>query len=135
MPGVPHVSWIIMSGDGDNPAREFVCQSEPRTACVVPVSRPDDKVFSEVFLYYHGAGDETTYSGSVRVGFFEGAANAQPLTTSMVVKKTEAIGNQSVTHIVTSAPGTYALEFDLVATVTETKKSQPIKERVNVVVK
>src|SRR4051812_13732677 len=135
MPGVPHVSWIIMSGDGDNPDREFVCQSEPRTDCVIPASQPDDKVFSDVFVYYHGAGDETTYSGSIRVGFFEGAADAHTVTTNIVVRKTERIGNQSVTHIVTSTPGTYSVDFDLSAAVTETKKTQPIREKVNVVVK
>ena len=135
MPGTPHVSWIIMHGDSDNPDREFACQSEPRTECVVPASRPDDKVLSEVHIYYHGAGDETKYAGSVRLGFFDGSAASHTLTTNMVVKKTERIGNQSVSDVVTSKPGTYPVEFDLVATVTGTKKTQPIKERINVVVR
>ena len=72
-PGTPYVSWIIMSGDRDNPDQEFVCQSEPRTECVMPVSRPDAQVFSDVHFYYHGAGAETKYTGSIDVGFFQGS--------------------------------------------------------------
>ena len=81
MPGTPHVSWIIMSGDRDNPDREFVCQSEPRTECVVPVSRTDAQVFSDVHIYYHGAGAETRYMGSIRIGFFNGSPAANTVKT------------------------------------------------------
>jgi hypothetical protein len=135
MPGTPHVSWVIMHGDVDNPDREFACQSEPRTECVVPASRPDDTVLSEVHIYYHGAGNETKYEGSVRLGFFDGADVSHTLNTNIVVKKTERIGNQSVSDVVTSKPGTYPIEFDMVATVTGTKTTQPIKERINIVVR
>jgi len=31
----PHLGWVI-SGDTDNPDRDFVCQSDPLTECVVP---------------------------------------------------------------------------------------------------
>ncbi len=55
MPGIPHISWVIMSGDRDNPDREFVCQSEPRAECVVQVSWPDSRVLSDVHIYYHGS--------------------------------------------------------------------------------
>jgi hypothetical protein len=134
-PGTPHVSWVIMHGDSDNPDREFACQSEPRTECVVPASRPGDKVLSNVHIYYHGAGPETKYEGSVQIGFFDGSAAAHTLRTSMVVKKTERIGNQSVSDIVTSKPGTYSVDFDLAATVTDSKKTQPLREKIVVVVK
>jgi hypothetical protein len=66
--GTPHISWIIMSGDRDNPDQEFVCQSDPRNDCVLPVSRPDTQVFSDVHFYYHGAGAETKYTGSIDIG-------------------------------------------------------------------
>src|SRR4029077_15625056 len=114
---------------------EFACQSEPRTACVVPASRPDDKVLSNVHIYYHGAGAETRYDGSVQIGFFDSAPASQTLTTSMVVKKAERIGNQSVSDVVTSRPGTYSVNFDIAATVTDTRKTQPIRETISVVVK
>jgi hypothetical protein len=133
--GTPHISWIIMSGDSDNPDREFVCQSEPRNECVIPVSRPDEQVFSDVHFYYHGAGAETKYTGSIDIGFFQGSPGAHTVQANTTVKKTESIMPHSITGIVTSTPGTYALTFALDATVTETGKSQPIRERVSAVVK
>lgn len=135
MPGAPHVSWIIMSGDSDNPDREFVCQSEPRTDCVVPVSRPDAQVFSDVHVYYHGAGAETKYTGSIQIGFFRGSPTSQSVKTDTAVKKTERIANQSVSGIVTSTPGTYLLDFALVGAVTDTTKTHPIQEKIRVVVR
>ena len=133
--GTPHVTWIIMSGDRDNPDQEFVCQSDLRNDCVLPVSTPDEQVFSDVHLYYHGAGAETKYTGSVDIGFFQGAPDSHKVQPTITVKKTESITNPSVTGIVTSTPGTHALTFDLVATLTDTGKSQPIRERVPAVVK
>lgn len=133
--GVPHISWIIMSGDSDNPDREFVCQSNPRTECVLPVSKPDEQVFSDVHFYYHGAGAETKYTGTIDIGFFQGSPSSHTLQVSTSVKKTESIMPHSVTGIVTSTPGTHALTFAVDATVTETGKGQPIRERVSTVVK
>jgi hypothetical protein len=49
-PGTPHISWVLMYGDRDTPDQEFSCQSEPRTDCVLPVSRPDAQVFSDIHL-------------------------------------------------------------------------------------
>ncbi len=134
-PGTPHISWIIMHGDSDNPDREFVCQSDPRNECVIPVSRPDEQVFSDVHFYYHGAGAETKYTGSIDIGFFQGAADSHKVQANTIVKKTEKIMPHSVTGIVTSTPGTYALTFALEATATDTGKSQPIREQVSAVVK
>jgi hypothetical protein len=134
-PGTPYVSWVIMSGDRDNPDREFVCQSDPHSECVVPASRPDEQTFSDVHVYYHGTGPETKYEGTVEVGFFEGAQNVRTMQTNIVVKKDESITNQSVTSIVTSKPGTYALRFAITATVTDSGKRQPINETVQVAAK
>ena len=133
-PGTPHVSWVIMSGDRDNADREFVCQSDPRTDCVMPVSRPDEQAFADVHVYYHGAGAETKYHGTVAIGFLEGSAAASVAPTSLVVKKDEAFANQSVTGIVTSKPGTYAVTFKLTATVTGTGNTHPIEQSLPVVV-
>ena len=35
-PGTPHVSWVIMSGDRDNPDQDFVSQSEPGAIALYP---------------------------------------------------------------------------------------------------
>ena len=134
-PGTPHISWIIMHGDSDNPDREFACQSDPRTECVLPVSTPEERVFSDVHFYYHGAGAETKYTGSIEVGFFQGSPQSHTVQANTTVKKAESIMPHSVTGIVTSTPGTYPLNFALEATVTGAGKTQPIRERISTVVK
>jgi hypothetical protein len=132
--GTPHISWVIMSGDRDNPDQDFVCQSDPRSDCVVPASRPDAQVFSDVHIYYHGAGADTKYTGSIDVGFFQGPPESHRLQPNITVKKTDSIANQSVVGIVTATPGTYAVTFAIVAAVTG-GNSQPIREQVPVAVK
>jgi hypothetical protein len=133
-PGTPYVSWIIMHGDRDNPDREFACQSDRRDECVVPASSPDAQVFSDVHVYYHGAGSETKYTGSFQIGFFQGAANSRDMKTSITVGQDESIANQSVTGIVTTSPGTYALTFALEAIPSKTGRAQPVRDEVRVVV-
>jgi hypothetical protein len=132
--GTPYISWIIMHGDGDNPDREFACQSAPRSDCVVPASTPEAQVFSDVHVYYHGAGVETVYAGSLDIGFFRGAAASRGNKTSITVKKDQSITNQSTTGIVTNTPGTYALTIAFDAT-TDAGTRQPIREEVRVVVR
>jgi hypothetical protein len=133
-PGTPHVSWVIMSGDRENPDRDFVCQSNPRNNCVVPASRADEQVFSDVHIYYHGAGTETKYLGSFEVGFFQGSPASRTVMTDITVRKMGAIANQNVTGIVTSTPGAYEITFELMAAA-DSKPGQPIRERLPVVVK
>lgn len=134
-PGTPHVSWVIMSGDRDNADREFVCQSDPQTDCVVPASRPDAQAFADVHVYYHGAGAETKYQGTVAIDFLEGSAAATKAPTNIVVKKDESIANQSVTGIVTATPGTYAVTFTMTATVAATGTTHPIQQSLPVIVR
>jgi hypothetical protein len=133
-PGTPFVSWVFMSGDRDNPDREFVCQSTPPSECVMPVSSPEDRVFSDLFFYYHGAGGETKYTGSIQIGFLQGSPDAHKVAVNITAKK-DGITNMSVLDAVTSTPGTYDVTFDVVATSVENGRSQPIRDRVPVVVK
>jgi hypothetical protein len=133
-PGTPHISWVIMTGDRDSPDREFVCQSDPKNDCVVDATRPDDQRFSDVHFYYHGAGAETKYTGSIQIGFFEGAAESHVVQPNITVKKNEEIANQSILGIVSSKPGRFAITFDLVAT-TDTGKTQTIRTDVPIVVR
>jgi hypothetical protein len=134
-PGALHISWVIMSGDSDNPDQEFVCQSDPRNDCVLPVSRPDAQVFSNVHFYYHGAGPETKYAGSIDVGFLQGTPDSHKIQANATVPKNETITNHSVSGIVTATPGSYPVTFAFVATITDSGESQPIRENVAVVVK
>jgi len=130
-PGSPYITWIIMHGDSDNPDREFACQSTPRSDCVLPASTQAEPVFSHVYLYYHGAGAETAYAGTVQIGFFRGATPASASKTNITVKKNESITNQSTTGIVTNTPGTYALTIAFEATV-DKGTARPVREEVNV---
>jgi hypothetical protein len=134
VPGKPYISWVIMSGDSDNPDQDFVCQSDPRNDCVVPASRADARVFSDVHLYYHGVGGETRYAGTMHIGFFQGSASAAKTQVDIAVKKNGEITNQSVVGIVTSTPGTYTIDFDQVASV-DANKGQPLREQLKVTVK
>ena len=129
---LPHVSWVIMSGDRENADREFVCQSDPRNECIVPASRPEAVVFSDVHFYYHGAGAETKYRGSIQIGFFD---EPHGFTVDVIVRKNESITNQSVNDIVSAKPGTYEVSYELDATATDTGKTQPIRGQIPIVVR
>ena len=131
-PGVPRVGWVIMSGDQDNPDRDFVCQSSPRSECVVPVDRPGARVLSHLHVYYHPASTETKYTGSIRIGFFDQPHEINP---SITVKPGESPGNQSVSDFVSTKPGTYPVSIAVVATPTQAGQAQNIRDQVNVIVK
>lgn len=133
--GTPYVSWIIMHGDRENADAEFSCQSTAPADCVVPASRADAQVFSDVHVYYHGAWSETTYVGSYQVGFFQSTAGPSDIQTRITVRGVNKITNESVTGIVTSTPGTYALRFALDASAPGVTMTQPVREDVRVIVR
>lgn len=133
VPGTPHVTWVLMYGDRDNADSEFACQSDPRTDCVLPASRPDAQSFSDIHFYFHGAGAETRYEGTIDIGYLQGS---EPHTsrTDIAVQKSESIKNQSVIGIVTSTPGKYAVTLSLTGTVRDTGKPVPIRTTIPVTV-
>jgi hypothetical protein len=130
--GTPRLGWVIMHGDADNPDREFVCQSAPRTECVMPASRPDARVFGHVHFYYHSATVDTRYTGTIRVGFFN---SPREIKAGVPVKARDRAGNQSVSDIVTSTPGTYTLDIDVAAAAAATGQTENIRDRVTVTVR
>ena len=134
-PGTPHISWVLMYGDRDTADREFACQSDPRTECVLPASKPDAQVFSDIHFYFHGAGAETRYEGTIDKGYLQGAPGSHISQTSIKVLKNESITNSSTTGIVTSTPGTYTVTISLTATVKETGKTMTVRETIQVIVK
>ncbi len=134
-PGEPHISWVIMYGDRDNPDREFACQSDPRTECVIPASTSESQVLSDVHVYYHGVSRETKYVGSVRIDYFEGATRSPTWPTTITVKKSESIRSQSIRGLVSSTPGQYSITIDLTATTTETGGARPIRDSIQTVVR
>jgi hypothetical protein len=87
-----------------------------------------------LYVYYHGAGDEIRYTGSIQVGFFEGPPTEAHEVRPNIVVKGNDIRPQSVVDDVRATPGTYSLTFDVVAT-TAAGTLQPIRDVVRVVVK
>ena len=129
--GVPHISWIIMHGDRENPDSEFACQSTGPSECVLPASRPDTRVFSDVHLYLHGTGSQTTYLGTYRVNFFNGGdTSLNEFQIRTTLPGNEKIANQSVTGIVTSTRGRYVLR--IAADATTAAGPTPIRQDVPV---
>jgi len=133
-PGTPNVTWVLMYGDRDNPDQEFACQSAPRTDCVLPASRADAESFSDIHFYYHGAGGRTHYEGTRNIGFFR-VSGSFTSRIDLTVEKNQSITNQSVSGIVTPMPGTYMVTLSLMATLTDTGKTVPVQETIQVTVK
>lgn len=130
--GQPHVSWVIMYGDRDNPDAEFACQSTGPRECAIPSTREGQRVFSDVHLYYHGAGQETVYKGTYSIEFL-GDAPPRIVSTSITVRGEEQIENQTVTGLVTTTPGRYMvrLVFDAAP---KDRPSQAVREVISITV-
>jgi hypothetical protein len=130
--GSPRVGWVIMSGDAENPDRDFVCQSNPRSECVVPADRQDARVVSHVHMYYHAASTETKYTGSIRIEFFDQPHEINP---SITVRPGESPGNQSVSDFVSMKPGKYGMSTAVVATSTQTGQTRTIRDQASIIVR
>jgi hypothetical protein len=116
-PSLPSVGWVIMHGHDYNPNEEFGCQSTPRSDCWVHASVPTEKTFSEVHVYFHPAKTaktETTYSGTVKIGFFSDSATSSGMKVDATVKPGD-VGNHSVVGVVTDKPGRYVMNVDVTA--------------------
>jgi hypothetical protein len=124
-----------MYGDRDNSDREFSCQSEPRSECVLPASKADEQVYSDLHFYFHGVGGETKYEGTKNLSYLQGTPDSHVSAVNVTATKNESITNASVSRIVTSTPGTYTVTVSATATVTGTGKKYPIQESFQVVVK
>jgi hypothetical protein len=134
-PTTPHISWEIKVGDGDNPDKTSVCQSDPRSQCVVPASTPDHQVFATVHLYFHPATVETKYSGTVQLGLFEGSPAAHELKIDATVKPDDSPGTNTIYDIVTSKAGTDHVLVLAVATPVPSGRPVTIRDDIIVVVK
>jgi hypothetical protein len=124
-----------MYGDSDNPDREFACQSGTSEGCVLPASRPDAQVFSDIHFYYHGVGGETRYQGTIAIGYLQASPDVHTSRINITVKNNESITNSSVTGIVTSKPDAYTVTIAVAATVADTKNTQRLDQTIRVIVK
>lgn len=123
-----------MAGDRDSPDRDFICQSNPRSDCVLEASRPDRPVFADFHFYFHPALADTHYAGSIQIGSF--GANSQDLKPDLTVKAGDEVGNHSVVGLVTDRPGTYTMAVSVNSTAADgSGVTSRIREDVSLVVK
>jgi hypothetical protein len=116
--GIPQISWSIHAGTAEDPEQLTVCESEPRSECIVGASRPDNPFFASVRLYLHAVSVEATYKGVMQVGFF-GSDPRSVLVYDRLPAK----------------PGVYALEVDLVAFLGPSEDERQIRDRADVTVR
>lgn len=129
--GTPHISWNIHGGDADSNQKEL-CQSDPRTECNLPASREGAKSLATVHVFFHPAANDTKYTGTIAVGFFD---ERHEITPNATVKRGGAPVGQSVTDIVTTKPGTYRLHMSIVATNVATGQASKIEDDITVIVR
>jgi hypothetical protein len=129
--GAPRVGWVIMAGTRDDPDQEFVCQSDPRSECAMPASQPNSQAFSRAYFYFFPTMNDTTYAGTIQIGFFEGTAPHE-IKPNITVKRGGPVANTSVLGIVSSMPGPRELRIALNA---QGGATQEIRDTVPVLVK
>jgi hypothetical protein len=132
--GAPRISWEIYAGDEDNPWDTLVCQSNPRQDCALTAGQK--KLYASLLVYYFAATDETTYTGSIQIGFFEGAPESRQIKPNIRVRPgNHGFENQSITGLVSPTPGAYPLTIDLTATAGPTRASTMIRDEFSVAVR
>jgi len=134
VPSVPHISWLIASHEG-NGNEQVVCQSDPRTECVLPVGSGETRRMATVHLYLHPSGIETRYVGTMQVGFMNGSPEPHDTRVNSTVTPGSSPVNVSVTGLVTSRPGTYPMTIALSAETSTTQRPLDIRETLSVTVK
>ena len=134
VPSVPHISWLIASHQGDG-NEQVVCQSDPRTDCILPVGSANTRRMATVHLYLHPSAIETRYVGTMRVGFMNGSPEPHDTRVNSTVKPGSSPVNVSVTGLVTSRPGIYPMTLALTAETSTTQHPLDIRRSLSVTVK
>lgn len=135
VPTVPHVTWTIAS-EGQDERERIVCQSDPRTDCVMAASAKDRRMLAIVHLYLHPAAVETKYVGSIQVGFLNGSSNDRhEAKVDSTVRPKDPPANVTLTGVVTQKPGVYTMAISLEATSGAGGGPQSINDKIQVTVK
>jgi hypothetical protein len=132
--GIPQISWSIHAGTAEDPEQLTVCESEPRSECIVGASRPDNPFFASVRLYLHAVSVEATYKGVMQVGFF-GGAEPHTVEIDAIVQPGSDPRSVLVYDRLPAKPGVYALEVDLVAFLGPSEDERQIRDRADVTVR
>ncbi len=135
VPKVPHVSWVI-AVETTNGQERVVCQSDPRTECLLPSSTRDRRTLATVHLYLHPSTAETKYVGTMRVTFLDGSsAEVHETKVDSTVGVRDAPVGASLTGIVTERAGSYSMTIALTATSPAATNAHEIQDTVQVTVK
>jgi hypothetical protein len=134
VPSAPHISWLIAVHSG-NDNEQTVCQSDPRTDCVLVSATAGARRMVTVHLYLHPSTVQTKYVGAMQLGFLNGSAEPHETRVNSTVKRGSSPVGVSVTGVLTSKPGTYPMTIALTAETSSTQRPVDIREMLSVTVK
>jgi len=130
---VPHISWVLRSGT-DIGREQPVCQSDPRTECVLPAGPDSARRFATVSLYMHPVRVLTAYRGSLEVTFVDTPSGVYGTPIDLSVQPGRNPVAATITGLTTSKPGQYVMAIALIA-YPAGQVGREIREAVPVVVK
>ena len=112
----PHITWEIRTGR-DIGDEDLVCGSgRPAVLCVLPASTPERRTMTTVHLFLHAAAQPTSYLGVLTIPFVGGSDSPTEREVSATVAPRNRPYGVTVSGMVTSKPGGYALRARLDAT-------------------
>ena len=131
IPNTPHISWVITT-EREQGTEQMVCQSDPRTPCVVPATTVNAKRLATFHLYLHPGASDTKYTGTMQVGFFSGTVQQSKIDATVTAGN--APHGVSTTDIVTQRSGSYAIKLELNAVSGTPPSTQVIEDDIVVTV-
>ena len=129
----PHITWDIRAGGDGGEERRICASAEPQPRCVFAGATTASRPLTTFHLFLHPAARTAAYDGTIRLPFLEGATQRVRPISAVVQPGAEAYSS-SITGLVTSTPGVYALLIDLDVKHGATR-ALPIRAEVQVIVK
>lgn len=129
----PRISWVIRAG-AEFAQQRVVCQSDPKSECVIPASSQTPKEFAGMSLYLHPTKAPTAYRGSLEVTFFETGTGVYGTPVDRTVEPGDQPVGITVSGVLKQMPGQYVAAIALIAYPSR-QTGREIREAVNVIVK
>jgi hypothetical protein len=131
----PHISWEIRTG-GPLGGDQLVCgSSQASPTCTLAASTAQAPALATVHLFFHAAAQPTSYLGFMRAPFIEGSGQYKGGEVSATVDPGSQPVATTVSGLVTSKPGAYALTISVDATQEREATPQRIAQEIPVTVK
>lgn len=129
----PHITWEIRAGGDEGEDRRICASAEPQLRCVFAGATTGSRPVTTFHLFLHPAAQTAAYDGTIALPFLEGATERVRSISAVVQPQSEAYSS-SITGLVTSTPGVYALLIDLNVKHGATR-ALPIKMEIQVIAK